>query len=266
MEATYVLKAILRTVQSYPLAPLPIGRLEGETLASFLSPFFRPPHPPDSLGSRRSAVPAPRSLWAGVRGLCRGVRPAQQPAAHPQQGWDLRPGNGGLQQPSVTDLCPCLSTRSCKKREPGKGHARRPLSAGAPCLRGRRGAEPLPTGGQGGHRPSPRGHGPAFTSEGSIVAPDFSSNCFCQAEQPRESLKREAAGPKLEKLLLGTVGFGEGWVQPMQRPPSCPGTSQLPKRDEGCAVGRHRSQHDRYRYMGIREPTHITRRVCIWKV
>lgn len=68
--------------------------------------------------------------------------------------------------------------------------------------------------------PSPGGHGPAFVSDGSIVAPDFSSNCLCQAERPREQSKQEAAaGPKLEKRLLGAPGFREGRAQPTQRRP-----------------------------------------------
>lgn len=36
------------------------------------------------------------------------------------------------------------------------------------------------------HTPMPGGHGPAFTSDSSIVAPDFSLHCLCQTERPRE--------------------------------------------------------------------------------
>lgn len=69
MKAMYVLKAILRIVQSYPLAALPSDGWREKHWLPF-SPLSLDAHThADPLRS-----PAPHSLWAGVRRLRPGAR------------------------------------------------------------------------------------------------------------------------------------------------------------------------------------------------
>lgn len=216
---------------------------EKETLASFPSPFFRRTHrghlPLEPLlRHARSSL----ALGRGLQAVPRGAQPGPAASCSPRQGQDLHPGNSRLQWPSMTEPCHRLSTRSGKKPRARRRTSETPLSSGSPAppflqpgsvcraggVPGAGGASPArPPAARGLLAfPSPGGHGPAFVSDGSIVAPDFSSNCLCQAEQPREQLKQEAAaGPKLEKRLLGAPGFREGRAQPTQRRPCCSGTS-----------------------------------------
>lgn len=121
-------------------------------------------------------------------------------------------------------------------KEPGTGHPRPPWvqapqlpglgsvpSRGVPGASPERSEEPpgLPL-------PSPRLRArPRIHVRRSIVAPASSSNGLCQSEQPREQSEQEAAaGPKLQKLLLGALGLREGRAPSMQCPPCCLGTSQ----------------------------------------
>lgn len=212
-------------------------------------------------------------LGRGSAGRIPGCMASLAAGYSPWRAQDLHPGNGGLQRPSVTDLCDQLP-RSCKKQEPGTGHPRPPWvqapqlpglgsvpSRGVPGASPERSEEPpgLPL-------PSPRLRArPRIHVRRSIVAPAFSSNGLCQSEQPREQSEQEAAaGPKLQKLLLGALGLREGRAPSMQCPPCCLGTSQTWKRAGGCTVGRRCTTG--YTHAGTGEPANITRRACIWKV
>lgn len=212
-------------------------------------------------------------LGRGSAGCVPGCMASLAASCSPRRAQDLHQGNGGLQWPSVTDLCDPLP-RTCKKQEPGKGHWRFPWvqapqlpGLGSVPSRGVPGASPEHSKGPPGlPLPSPRLRARLrIHVRRSIVAPAFSSNGLCQSEQPREQSEQEAAaGPKMQKLLLGALGLPEGRCPSMQCPSYCLGTSQTRKRAGGCTVGRRCTIG--YAYTGIGEPANITRRASIWKV
>lgn len=118
-ELVTTLKAILQIVQPYPLSALPIWWL-GEKQGLPFSPLHE-----TRAHTHTQPCPLLARLGRGSAGCVPGCMASLAASCSPRRAQDLHQGNGGLQWPSVTDLCDQLP-RTCKKQEPGNGHWRFP--------------------------------------------------------------------------------------------------------------------------------------------